>query len=457
MRIPRPFSIRRRDDRKTFQVTLNYTCGLPQRVCAEWRRRSFSHLPDELFQYRNPKTKTAAETGALALIAFLKRKQEEGGARRVTAEDITVGDWLKKFTAVETSPRTGINASRNRPYSPDTVETYRGYYTVHIKGDPFAALKMAETEEEDAFEFITRLSVKKTADGRPIGGTRTFAGVIIFVRMAFKEYQRRNRKWANPFQYIQPPVYKSKTRDGLPEEEVLKLFFPRVLRDTMELAVCAAMFLSGLRRSEIFALKPDCLDWHTPKITVKNAWQTFDRKNRVLGPPKGKRERDAPFDLILQRAIKKLWLENGEHDFVFSFKDGTIPGPSWIKGRFKKWLDRAGIELKGRYIVPHSSRHSLASILEERGVSLRYIQDLLGHSDLKTTKGYLHSTEKTIRDIGNKINEARESAHEKKAGENTDFAAAEIEQLKQEIKRLQGIINDNAETPRETIRIYKAG
>jgi integrase/recombinase XerD len=91
---------------------------------------------------------------------------------------------------------------------------------------------------------------------------------------------------------------------------------------------------------------------------------------------------------------------------VFAFKDGTIPGPSWIKGRFKNWLTRAGIELKGRQIVPHSSRHSLASILEERGVSIRYIQDLLGHSDLKTTKRYLHSTDKTIRDIGGKIDAA---------------------------------------------------
>jgi site-specific recombinase XerD len=47
-------------------------------------------------------------------------------------------------------------------------------------------------------------------------------------------------------------------------------------------------------------------------------------------------------------------------------------------------------------------------MLEANGVSLRYIQELLGHSDLETTKGYLHSTEKTIRDIGEKITEARE-------------------------------------------------
>jgi integrase/recombinase XerD len=171
----------------------------------------------------------------------------------------------------------------------------------------------------------------------------------------------------------------------------------------MESAICAAMFLAGLRRSEIFSLRPEDLDWHTPKINVRSAWQNFDKKNRKIGPTKGKKDREAPFDKILQEAIRNLWKENGRHEFVFSFKDGTTPGPSWIRGRFKKWLARAKIETNGRNIVPHSSRHSLASILEERGVSLRYIQDLLGHSDLATTRIYLHSTVKTIRDIGRKI------------------------------------------------------
>ena len=83
-------------------------------------------------------------------------------------------------------------------------------------------------------------------------------------------------------------------------------------------------------------------------------------------------------------------------------------GTNWWKRHFSKWLKRAGIELSDRNIVSHSSRHSLASMLEEKGVSIRYIQDLLGHSDLKTTIIYLHSTEKTIRDIGRKISETME-------------------------------------------------
>jgi len=411
---PKPFVIARRADSKTFQFTLNYSCGLNERVCAEWRRRSFHDLPDELADYRSPKTKADAAAGAIALIAHLKEKQEEGSARRIVIENITVGAWLEKFTAMETSPRTGINASRNRPYSVDSLDNYKGYYRVHIKEDPITALKMGEVEEEDALEFVGRMSIKKLKDGRPMGGTRTFAGVVKFVIMAFNVYQRRNHRWHNPFQYIDPPVYNKRIRDFLPEDEMIQLFGPGVLKSTMELAVCAAMFLSGLRRAEVAALKPEDLDWKTPKIIVRSAWQNFDCKDRVLGPTKSKRERNAPFDPLLQEAIKKLWEDNGKHEFVFCWKNGKHLGPSWAYNKFNEWLDRAGIVLGGREIVPHSSRHSLASILEDRGESLRHIQEMLGHSDLKTTKIYLHSTEKTIRDIGMKITEAREKGAEQK-------------------------------------------
>jgi hypothetical protein len=55
--------------------------------------------------------------------------------------------------------------------------------------------------------------------------------------------------------------------------------------------------------------------------------------------------------------------------------------------------------------------------LEERGISLRYIQEMLGHFDLKTTRRYLHSTEKTIRDIGEKISESMQE-NEQRPAEN---------------------------------------
>jgi hypothetical protein len=72
-KLPKPFVVTKRTDSKTFRLTINLTSGLPERVCAGWRRVSFQDLPDELAQYRAPKTKSATEAGAMALIAYLKK------------------------------------------------------------------------------------------------------------------------------------------------------------------------------------------------------------------------------------------------------------------------------------------------------------------------------------------------------------------------------------------------
>jgi len=405
-----PYVIQKRKDTKNYILTLNITSGLPEKVCLEWSRKSFQNFPPELAIHSNPKSIPAARIAADTLISFLKKKLAEGSCCRVSAEDITVGAWVEKFTVIDKSPRTGINASKNRSYSEDTLDTYLSYFNTHIKDDPFCLLKMAETDEDDAVEFCTRMSLRKKENGELLIGTRTFVGIVVFMRMAFKMFQRKNRGWLNPFQNLDAPTYSPKTRDSLPENEVIKLFVPGVLERIMELAVCAAMFLSGLRRSEVSALKPEDLDWHTPKIKLSRAWQNFDKKEkRKLGPLKGKRRRDAPFDPILQEAIKKLWDKYGQHEFVFCWKSGNVIGPSWIYHNFKQWLKRAGIVLAGREIVPHSARHSLASTLLENGVSLKHIQLLLGHASVKTTENYLHATDhlqtigKSVRIIGEKI------------------------------------------------------
>ena len=121
-RIGEPYIVIKRGN--SFQFTLNPTCGLPQRVCKCWQRKGFNALPDDLSNYRNPKTKPEAKANVRILISFLKKKQTEGGARRACQEDITVGAWIKKFTAMETNPRTGINVSKNRPFSCDTIAHY---------------------------------------------------------------------------------------------------------------------------------------------------------------------------------------------------------------------------------------------------------------------------------------------------------------------------------------------
>jgi hypothetical protein len=102
--------------------------------------------------------------------------------------------------------------------------------------------KIAERKDKDG---TTRVP------GREMGGTRTFVGVIKFVRMAFKNYEAANECRLNPYRSVREPKYESIERDAFTEEEILKFFSPGVLLITMEVAVYAAIFWAGLRRAEL--------------------------------------------------------------------------------------------------------------------------------------------------------------------------------------------------------------
>ncbi|MDR0585058.1 MAG: hypothetical protein LBG57_12045 [Treponema sp.] len=212
----KPFFTRRRNDSKTFLFSINPASGLPWKACLDWQRRSFQDFPDALAQYRNPKNKSAADAGVIALIQYLNQELEADNARRIPPENVTVSDWAKKFTDIETSPRTGRNAAKNRSYSLGTLDTYKTYYNTHIKNDPIAEMLMSEVDEDDVTTFTNRLSIKKLKNGAPMAGSRTFTGIVIFLRMVFREYRRKHKRWINPFQDLDPPSQNSVPYDALP-------------------------------------------------------------------------------------------------------------------------------------------------------------------------------------------------------------------------------------------------
>jgi integrase len=180
-----------------------------------------------------------------------------------------------------------------------------------------------------------------------MAGTRTFEIAIKFVRMTFREFGKTHPRWLNPFQSIDAPkAMDGNPRDILDDNEVIKLFSSNAFNDKMEKAVCAAMYWAGLRRSEIFALRPENLDWKTPKIRIENAWKNFDRKDRELGDPKCHRKREVPFPIQLQEAIQELWEDQGRHEFVFAWKKDVMKNPgasSWVSSFCKVWILCGGL------------------------------------------------------------------------------------------------------------------
>lgn len=66
----------------------------------------------------------------------------------------------------------------------------------------------------------------------------------------------------------------------------------------------------------------------------------------------------------------------------------------------KKYTKQAKIE---RNITPHMFRHSFATYLIEEGVDISCVQQILGHSSIKTTQIYIHVSSQKQADILRKM------------------------------------------------------
>jgi len=68
--------------------------------------------------------------------------------------------------------------------------------------------------------------------------------------------------------------------------------------------------------------------------------------------------------------------------------------PQSIRSALRRHSERSG---NGRRVTPHMLRHTAATLLIERGVDIRFVQKLLGHSSISTTEIYTHVSDETLR------------------------------------------------------------
>lgn len=170
---------------------------------------------------------------------------------------------------------------------------------------------------------------------------------------------------------IENPNKRFLTKDE--EEKLLKVANP-----TMKVMIILALN-TGMRVGEILNLK----------------WEhIFFKLNYLvaLNPKNGK-----PRKILLNKTLKAE-LENLPKisEYVFS-NPITKTKYKNIKKTFSRTVERAGIP----HITFHELRHTTASRLNEKGVDILTIKEILDHADLKTTQQYTHTPRKNILDAVN--------------------------------------------------------
>ena len=250
--------------------------------------------------------------------------------------------------------------------SPKTKEAYLSALkclSVHFNSDP------AQLGQEEIKSFLLYLiNIKKRSSATIrcyFYALKLFYTDVINkkeVIISIPNYSRNNKKL---------PIILSKS-------EVHKLL--AVTKNLKHLAILSLLYSAGLRISEVANLKIKDIDSARMVINVHNG--------------KGSKDRQTILSTKALETLRTYFKIYRPSIWLFPGRTNAYPlATRTIQHAFKIAIKKANII---KPVSPHSLRHSFATHLIEDGISILLIKQLLGHSSLKSTLIYLHTSKPNI-------------------------------------------------------------
>jgi site-specific recombinase XerD len=300
---------------------------------------------------------------------LVNRGDEEGGehevgpesgddtaclARPIPKPDFFSPPWQEKLT-------TELHA---RKYSPKTIASYVHYNRAFCR-------TLQKNPESVTGEDIT--SYLAYLDKQRVLSSATMNLAISALKFFYHQILKKNI-----LQEQRRPRHDKRLPAVLSGSEISRLL--DMEKNPKHRLLLMLTYSSGLRVSEVVALKKEHID--------------TSRKTLLIHSGKGRRDR---YTLLSDRAAKFV----EEYCALYAIEGWFFPGVSprrhlsirSAQNIFDKALHTAGIQ---KAVSIHNLRHTFATHLLENGTDIRYIQELLGHSSLKTTQRYTHVARRSL-------------------------------------------------------------
>lgn len=266
-----------------------------------------------------------------------------------------------------------------------TVKAYRIDLTQF-----FSYVQSTEPEKETIEQYITELHKKYKQ--------KTIKRKIASIKAFYSYLEEEELVEQNPFRKIKVKFKETVILPRIiPREEIEQLLnyiyaslsslsgiqYKHSLRDA---AVIEVFFATGARVYEISNIRAENINLNSGLI-------------RIMG--KGRKERYIQISNTAVLDILRKYYEENEPEikksgYFFINNRGKRYTEQSIRLMLKKYTLKAGIQRK---ITPHMFRHSFATYLIEEGVDVSCVQQILGHSSIKTTQIYIHVAAKKQADI----------------------------------------------------------
>lgn len=258
-----------------------------------------------------------------------------------------------------------------KSYSPSTIRTYKNEFAQFL-----VAIKKHPAEEftpDRLKDYLLYCAVKLQLSENTLHSRMN----------ALKFYYEKVLGREKFFLAIPRPKKPRILPKLLGEDELRRLF--NALENKKHKAMLFTAYSAGLRVSEIVNLKISDIDSDRMQIFVARA--------------KGKKDRYVNLSPILLDILRNYIKEYRPQPKVFLFEsEQTLqPYPTrTVQQIFTNAKNKAGIK---KEVGIHSLRHSFATHLLEKGTDIKYIKDLLGHFNIKTTEIYLHVSRENLVNI----------------------------------------------------------
>jgi len=244
----------------------------------------------------------------------------------------------------------------------------------------------------------------RQSNGRPVS-FQTQHYMLRSVKRFFRWLTRQHLTLFNPAAEIElPRVPKRLPRDVLTAAEAEAVLGQADVKTAMgvrDRAILETFYSTGIRRQELANVRLYDLDLGRGTLMVREG---KNRKDRVV--PIG--QRACEWIETYVREVRPGFVAGPDDGFLFLTVDGTaFSHGKQLSEMVRSHIEAAGIRKTGSC---HLFRHAMATLMLENGADIRYIQEILGHSQLSTTQVYTHVSITRLKQIHQATHPA-EQAH----------------------------------------------
>ena len=282
---------------------------------------------------------------------------------------MTLGDWIPMYL-------TSYKLNTVRPDS---------YYTLQM-----VAGKIPQHLQEMELRDVRPMHLQQFVNEFGLTASKSYMDKMhVMLKSLFQAAQENDLCEKNPALHLKCPRIKEKPRETFTWDEVRKILAFAVTYEPQRTALgIMTMLLTGLRRGELLGLKDS--DITDTTLTVNRAVYLEMHQACVI-EHEAKTEKSLRTVPLLPELAYRLQHLSHNGEFLFSTKNGTLLHPRNFTRDYDKFFrDLREAEPDVRRLSPHSCRHTFGTLTREAGADIRVVQELLGHTDIKTTARYSH-------------------------------------------------------------------